>query len=221
MPVMKTSMTVDSVRRSDRLTEMRKVVLYVDICSSATILEKLLAVQAVEAMFIVVTLMKRYLNTRTETYGFTIYKFTGDGWILLFEDTTKPEKLARFLRRLSRVYMEAYNEFVAREIDVEVAPLGLTFGIDRGRIKHFIVNGGDEYIGRPLVIASRLQSVASGYKNAAFRAVVSQRAYNHIFKGYSLKWFQRDKGIKRIDGETELVVWTRTFTPKLDAPADE
>ena len=71
-------------RRSEDLSVEEKVVIFFDICSSSTILEDLLATDNMKIFRNVLISIKSFLKTRASQDEFVLYKFIGDGWVLLF-----------------------------------------------------------------------------------------------------------------------------------------
>lgn len=71
-------------RPDDSLTIEQKCVVVFDICSSTTILEDLLRSDSEKRWRDLLIDIKRFLVAQREVREFEIYKFMGDGWILLF-----------------------------------------------------------------------------------------------------------------------------------------
>jgi hypothetical protein len=56
-------------------------------------------------------------------------------------------------------YKRLYDQFVLPTIDIPPKVHGMTFGVDEGQLVKLKMLDKDEYIGRPLNIACRLQGV--------------------------------------------------------------
>jgi len=60
--------------------------VFFDICSSTTILEDLLRTDNQVRWRNLLILLKKFLSAEAKTQPFLLYKFIGDGWILLFDE---------------------------------------------------------------------------------------------------------------------------------------
>ena len=74
----------------DLLKKEEKYVLVFDICSSTQIVEHLKLEGPQEAWCNLLIDIDNFLKREREALGFEIYKFTGDGWILLFNIDLSP-----------------------------------------------------------------------------------------------------------------------------------
>src|SRR5262249_19323620 len=75
-----------------------------------------------------------------------IYKFMGDGWILLFPPETNKEKLFEFLNLLVNCFLFEYQNSVEPVMQADPNPIGLTFGIDSGMLIKLEMNEKPEYL---------------------------------------------------------------------------
>jgi hypothetical protein len=122
--------------------------------------------------------MKNYLIGKTDEYNFTIYKFTGDGWILLFDPDTSGDKLVTFLRDLCKQYKMRYKRYVEDILETPPLSSGLTFGIDRGSLVKFVMNEQTEFVGRAINVACRLQgSIKDKDKSPQYKAIITKPLY--------------------------------------------
>jgi hypothetical protein len=161
-----------------------RIVLAFDLCSSSQIMEDLLLNEKFRKYEACLTCVKRWLidraNEQPPTNGcFELYKFTGDGWILLFPAMTSGEALLEFMRGLC----EMVNAELARHIipNLSSVPpvLGATLGVEKGYLVKMTMNGREEYVGRALNIACRLQNaVKEKEPSPGYKALVSAHLYN-------------------------------------------
>ena len=136
------------------------VAIVVDIRFSSEILDELAARWASFDPYIeVVKEMERAIVSYTEYQRCLAYKFTGDGWIVFFDGDTDGPVLWGFMSRLSSCYA-THSLGLLRHLRTPRPSRGLTFGVDNGSVKPLAMFGSPEYIGRTIVIASRLQSRA-------------------------------------------------------------
>jgi class 3 adenylate cyclase len=137
------------------------LVVAFDICSSAAMLETLILSGHDEAFTDLLKGVHEWLESHHDEYAYSIYKFTGDGWILLFHDPRehlKGNRLLRFLVALSEEYRELRTQKVVPYLEGVMSDKGLTFGIAVGHRVRRIILDKTEYVGRALVLASRLQA---------------------------------------------------------------
>lgn len=169
---------------NDKIETLRKIVVCFDICSSTAILEDLLRTDNQIRWRNLLILLKRFLSTEAKTQSFLLYKFIGDGWILLFdEENADGTELVNFLGRICARYNEIFFRRVRPALESE-HKIGLTFGIDSGRLVRIEMDGRDEYIGRALNIATRLQTaIKEKDKCPEGKLLISKPAYAKLRMG--------------------------------------
>lgn len=158
------------------------IVLAFDMCSSSDILEELILRHDLSPYDRVITKLKHYLAYAQEWVLFDPYKFTGDGWILLFPGNTSGASLWKFIAGLSGCYRAISESDLLPRLNTRPTTLGLTFGIERGPIAKMTIFQQAEYVGRPIIVACRLQAAVKGVtSNPAYKALVSASAFNDYF----------------------------------------
>lgn len=156
----------------------RKLVVVFDICSSTTILNDLLFSEQQTKWRNLIIGMKRFLTNHSEKLGFEIYKFVGDGWILMFPDDFDGFLLHDFLYNLCERYIILHQR-VEPFLSTGIETIGLTIGIDKGTVIHLVMNGKREYIGKPINVAARLQgAIKDGDPNPENKVLISRSVYN-------------------------------------------
>ena len=133
------------------------LVVAFDMCSSSDILEELTLSGDLWRYDQLLTSVKEHLATAQEAVLFDPYKFTGDGWILLFPKETDGELVFKFLRNLCRFFKRELQDRVLRHLASPPSITGLTFGLEKGPLRAMTMYGQKEYIGRALNVACRLQ----------------------------------------------------------------
>lgn len=167
--------------RREELSIEEKVVVFFDICSSSTILEDMLATKNMKAYRDLLLSIKNVLRKSRGVNDFIIYKFIGDGWILLFPPDVSGSVLIKFLNALSAYFSSAFRKKISPILRTTPPIVGLTFGIDRGRLVKMTMNGHKEYIGRALNVASRLQgAIKDKDKKPAYKVLISKNAYKAL-----------------------------------------
>jgi class 3 adenylate cyclase len=173
-------------REKDEIQITNRIVATMDICSSSRIIEDLLKTENIKVWRDLLIEMKQYLITESPKYGAEIYKFIGDGWIILFAKPYSGKKMLKLLSGLYQRFEKYYNEKVFPMLDTPPEIYGLTFGLDEGRLIQLIMQGKREYIGRPINIACRLQGVINEIDiKGGFRVFMSHRLFNSLKRDFS------------------------------------
>ena len=182
------------------------IVVTFDMCSSSDIIEELTLKGDMSRFQRFLTKIKQHLAAEQKAVLFDPYKFTGDGWILLFPGNTDGTALLTFLRDLCSFFKKEFRKDVLRYLDTPPSITGLTFGLEKGPLASMTVYGAKEYVGRALNIACRLQNAVKDKGGSpAYRALVSNAVYNDYFSpatGY--KVFQVTRRLRNIRGGAEF-----------------
>ena len=182
-------------KKSEPKTVTKTVVVF-DICSSTSILENLQLNERLKRWRDLIIGMKNFLRTEAPEVGFKIYKFLGDGWILLFPEDFGGDKLIQFLTKLSKEFLSLYRN-VNAVLTTRISTIGLTFGIEKGTLICLIMNKIPEYIGRPLNVATRLQSsLKVKDKNPQFKGLISRVVYDDFSRETKRKLKKTHKIVK-------------------------
>ena len=178
-------------RDDEKMTIEHKIVISFDICSSSNIIEDLTLTNNLKAMRNLLIKMKEFLLEKSDLLNFHVYKFTGDGWILLFPENIQGKDLMHFLIELSSFFKQKLNSQIIPLLERPPEITSLTFGIDGGKLIGIVMNLNQEYIGRPINIACRLQSaIKDNDKHPEYKLLVSKHVFNkHLksLKGYNPK----------------------------------
>jgi hypothetical protein len=127
---------------------VRRVVVVFDICSSTTILQDLKETDNLAAWRDLLIYLKSSLVSASKTYSMEIYKFIGDGWILMFPVTIRRESLRGFITDLAMDFDSQFDMTITPLLQRQPASIGLTFGIDAGELIQVEMNSQPEYIGK-------------------------------------------------------------------------
>jgi len=187
----------------DPLTVEPRFVLVFDFCSSTLILEDLLRNESEDRWRNLLIDIKRFLWDERPRLHFEIYKFIGDGWILLFPLDFPQTEFFLFLRRLCDAYDRSFKKRVRPVLTTRIPNVGITFGLDRGRLIRVVMDDHTEYLGRPLNVASRLQaSIRDNDQNPQGKLLMSKPAFEqlrqHVPKGNKIYTVKRK--LKNISG---------------------
>jgi class 3 adenylate cyclase len=164
----------------DDLSVVRKVVVVVDIRSSTSMLEDLKQTDTLAIWRNLLISQKRAILDHNAVSGVEIYKFIGDGWVLLFPENIKKATMVDFLGEVSREFDMGYD-FVKDSLQRQAPKVGLTFGIDSGHLIKLEMNEQTEYIGRAINVAARLQGFAKDLQPSdPYQAVFSKHSFNQM-----------------------------------------
>ena len=172
-----------------------RVVVVLDLCSSSQIMEDLLLSEKFDRYEAFLICVKRWLMNWTEAHSpakgrFELYKFTGDGWILLFPDTISGERLLQFMYSLCEMINAELARHIIPSLSTVPAVLGATLGVEAGNLIRMTMNEREEYVGRALNIACRLQDAVKDKEPhpGCYKALISSRLYNERLSKASARY---------------------------------
>jgi len=172
-----------------------RIVVAFDLCSSSQIMEDLLLSEKFDRYETFLTCVKRWLMNWTNNHApdngrFELYKFTGDGWILLFPATTKAKALVASMSSLCEMISAELERHIIPSLSSVPSVLGATIGIEEGKLIRMTMNEREEYVGRALNIACRLQDAAKQMEphSGCYTALVSASFYNERLAKLSLPY---------------------------------
>lgn len=182
------------------------VVVAFDMCSSSDIIEELTLNGDLQRLKDFLTTLKQYLASAQKNLVFDPYKFTGDGWILLFPVNTAGKVLVTFLQDLCIFFRREFRKQVLKHLATPPSITGLTFGVEKGPLASMKMYGQREYIGRALNVACRLQSsVKDKGGSPAYKALVSNAAFNAYFSSArNVKAFKVRRTLRNIRGGVDF-----------------
>lgn len=162
-----------------------RIVVAFDLCSSSQIIEDLLLSEKFDRYETFLTCVKRWLMNWTNSHSpdngrFDLYKFTGDGWILLFPPATNGQALIGSMCSLCEMISAELARHIIPNLSSVPSVLGATLGVEEGNLIKMTMNERDEYVGRALNIACRLQNAVKEKEPhpGCYKALVSARLYN-------------------------------------------
>lgn len=194
----------------------KKLVVAFDICSSTTIIEDLHKTENTIKWRDFLIWIKEYLRIKSTKYNFVVYKFTGDGWILLFDYNCKGDDLVNFLQNFCSQFKIRHKKYI--EDFLETPPLlsGLTFGIDRGSLIGFHMNEQKEYVGRSINVACRLQSsIKDKDDSPQYKALITKALYQSIKNSFNDLRVQSAKRKLRNIGDGKDIHCMKVFLESL------
>ncbi len=152
----------------------------VDMCLSSAVLEDLHGTSNLQAFRDHTIALKEFLDEKAEPLGFVPYKFTGDGWILLFPFDTEGGPFFGFLKDFCKCFDESFRWNIQPQLEKPPDVVGLSFGIDRGPLLAMEMMERTEYVGRAINIACRPQKLVGMDAAVAGQALVSKHCYSHL-----------------------------------------
>jgi hypothetical protein len=167
------------------ITKQSRIVVVFDLCSSSQIMEDLLLGEKFDRYEAFLACVKRWLMNWAEGHSLAkgqceLYKFTGDGWILLFPDTIRGEALVEFMYNLCEMIEAELARHILPSLSSVPSVLGATIGVEHGNLIRMTMTGREEYVGRALNIACRLQSAVKEKEPQAgcYKALISTPFFN-------------------------------------------
>lgn len=182
-----------------------KLIISFDIISSTAIIEDLIA-RMLNPFVDLLHDMNKFLCDKSAKLGFDIYKFTGDGWILFFDINIDGKTLHEFIRDFCIEYQNKFQNGVKDNIAEHPAALGIRVGLDFGDIAKINMSGRDEFIGRPINYACRIQNKGQAYHGSGFFNIVcaSVPAFQKYFRDLGLQTVTvRNEKLKNIGHDHE------------------
>lgn len=187
--------------------EEEAIVVTFDMCSSSTIIEDLTLSGDVSPYMDLLRDLKHHLASIQRMAIFRLYKFIGDGWILLYPSRTDGVAILDQLEELSNFYRARIGATL-KHLQTSPQTVGLTFGIDVGRVAKATIFQTKEWIGRPINVACRLQgAVMQDDGLPPYRALASNPFYMRYLDGRDHGFGTRDveRNLRNISGGAKYV----------------
>ena len=167
------------LKETEQLGRERYLVVVFDICSSTTILEDLKRTDNLGAWRNLLIYLKDYVTEKGAPLRMDLYKFIGDGWVLLFPNNVPKMALCAFLSKLCKTFEVQFEASIKPLLSQEPSPVGLMFGIDSGELIRMVLGNQVEYVGRAINVASRLQSYTKELPGGpAYKVIFSKNSFN-------------------------------------------
>jgi class 3 adenylate cyclase len=197
------------------MESLEKTIFVFDVCSSTTIVEDLHRTGSVKHYNDMIKSLNDYLEEKSKKLKFYIYKFIGDGFILTFPGEIEIETILRFAKDLIDTCNQKITKLMEYMESLDLPRKGITIGLDKGIIHQFDLNAMDEYVGRALTLACRLQS-SQNKPEQVNSILISVKVYSEI-KDKKIKQSceQRERTFKNITGDKAIKCY-ELFPLKLD-----
>jgi class 3 adenylate cyclase len=140
---------------------MERYVLVFDVCSSTSIIEDLVSNEQPQYFSRLLSVLQEFLQTKNSQYDYEVYKFMGDGYILLFTASTSMDMILEFYIQLVGYISSVLEWFVHDYLAATELPrLGISAGLDFGSLHEFNDehSSNTEYFGKAINLATRFQS---------------------------------------------------------------
>lgn len=174
--------------KKSRLGKVNRIIVSFDICSSSDIIEDLQRTNNIKIWRDFLIWMKDILQKQSDEFEFYLYKFIGDGWIILFDIDMPGFIVAEFIEKLSNKFKKRFKRHVYDYLESPPSITGLTFGIDKGPVVRFRMLSNTEFIGRHINVACRLQgAIKDKDKKPQYKALMTRPFYTlnkKYFKHY-------------------------------------
>ncbi len=179
------------------------VVVAFDLCSSSKLIEDLTRTKTLVAYDRMLTSIHQWLCSNAMQSNYVAYKFTGDGWILLFPVSKMDgPSLMRFLVALSKQHSALHKKFVDSHLESIPSSIGLTFGVEMGTLRKVRFGNEIEFVGRALNVACRLQAaVQNKGPELDYRCLFSRKVFNtYLEKLKEFQFFDVERTLRNISG---------------------
>ncbi len=174
----------------NKIVSIEKLVVVFDICSSSNIIEDLTLTGNLAAYNTLLKSMDSFIRNNAVAQKYTCYKFLGDGWIVLFNSNVSGENILCYLGRLCKFYDFYFKKIVEKHLEQIPNIVGITFGIEKGKLIYTVLNSKPEWFGRPINIACRLQSAIKDKDSTPqYKALMSNQVFNNYFR--SIKYLAK------------------------------
>jgi len=183
------------------------VVVAFDMCSSSNIIDDLTKSNNVQCLTTFFDALQRYLaKEQQKPAAFDPYKFTGDGWLLLFPAKTDGASLLNFLESLCLFFVVEFRRSLLPYLSRTPSLVGITFGIEKGEVIPMNMHGRQEYVGRAINVACRLQTALKDKGSSpAYSALVSNRVYDEYFSDTNPHRVNKvTRNLRNINGGSEF-----------------
>lgn len=174
-----------------------------DMCSSSKMIEDLSRTQSLVQYDRFIKNLRLWLWSNAKASSFILYKFTGDGWIVLFPASEiDGHNLLRFLVRLSCQHHFFWKQFIEGHLESIPESTGLTFGIEGGELRKVVLGNEVEFVGRALNVACRLQSAVKEKGSAPdYRCLFSRKVFNAYLRDMEgFKFHDVTRTLRNISG---------------------
>ncbi len=179
------------------------VIVVFDMCSSSKIIEDLSRTKSLIQYDRLMKNLRLWLWSNAKASNFILYKFTGDGWILLFPALEiDGESLMRFLVRLSCQHNSLWKQMIEGHLESIPESTGLTFGIETGELRKVVLGNEVEFVGRALNVACRLQSSVKDKGRAPdYLCLFSRKMFNTYLRDMDeFKFHNVTRTLRNISG---------------------
>jgi len=196
-------------------------VLIFDICSSSIIMEDLHRTNQATNYINLIKEINNFLNSKEniEKFKYEVYKFLGDGFIIIFDCDIQIENVLLFIIRLFNKCRKIIRKFIEDYVEVSVPRIGITAGLDKGIIIDCKLNNGrKEYVGLPLNVATRLQSSLLKDEHVN-KCLITKKVYKEIsLKELKIICSPTSRSLRNIAGNREITCYE--FSPLFYENAD-
>jgi class 3 adenylate cyclase len=110
-----------------------------------------------------------------------------------------------FVEALCNQYKTLFESQIAPVLEIKPKVVGLTLGMDRGQLIKVYMNEDDEYVGRPINVACRLQSAVKDGGDPANKMLITKHLHVAIKSEIASHHFGEVKRkLRNIAGDQEL-----------------
>lgn len=156
-----------------------QAIMVFDIRSSTKFVENLHSTGQLNRYYEMIQNIYHFLEDTMIEHYFKIYKFLGDGFIIVFNHKVKIEDILKFSPQIINTCkneLQKISSYFDQPIDIHK---GITIGLDKNIIHNFKLNEKEEYIGPSINLACRLQR-SELHKDEVNSLLMSHRCFCEI-----------------------------------------
>jgi hypothetical protein len=197
------------------MKSLEKTIFVFDVCSSTTIVEDLHRTGSIKRYNEMIEGINEFLKKKSESLPINIYKFIGDGFVLIISEEIEIEEVLKFAKELIEVCNRKISKIIEFLECEDIPRRGITIGLDKGIIHHFELNTNSEFIGRSITLACRLQS--SQNKPEQVNSILMSVKVHSEIKDKDIKELcgKKERTFKNITGEKPIKCY-ELFPEKID-----
>jgi len=204
--------------KTEATVSTEKYVVVFDICSSSQIIEDLQNNERMDAwdnfLFDMTTAMEVYIAE--SGIGPLVHKFLGDGYILIV-NKHHSNVILPLCYRIYEIVINRVRNLIEEFSNIEPKRTGITIGIDYGRLHQINIGGQEEFVGKSINTAARLQASLKE-KEHENKLLISKVVKNAICGPYKSNLYKAtSRQMRNLYGESRFYCYEIDLTMELNS----
>ncbi len=203
--------------KAEATVSTEKYVVVFDICSSSQIIEDLQNNEIMDAwdnfLLDMTTAMQDYIAD--SGIKALIYKFLGDGYILIVSKKHSGAILP-LCYKIYNIVINRVRNLIEEFLNIEPNRIGITIGIDYGRLHKINIRRQEEFVGKSINTAARLQASLKEKKHEN-KLLISKVVKNAICGPYKSDLYKdTTRQMRNLYGENKFYCYEIDLTMELN-----